>query len=149
MAASGFAHDIDPHKWGESGWTMFLAAALAFPDHPTQADTDRLTNFYNNFGLGLPCTLCREHYATGIIESPVNVSSRRALVMWALSVHNRVNSSLGKPEWEPRRALQHWTNRFGCAFAVPGFEDIVPQSSALMVALAGLTVAALVHETPK
>lgn len=143
------ARDIDPHIWGESGWTMFTAPALTFPNDPTDEDKERLTNFYKNFGFGLPCTRCRRNYALGIEHSPPDVSCRRALTVWALNVHNRVNESLGRPAWDTRRALQHWTNKFGCSFMIQGYEDVVPQSNALLLSLAALVAASAIGQTSK
>ena len=125
---------------------MFIATALSFPDIPAPSDQERVTQFYANFGKGLPCTLCREHYAAGIAQSPPDVSSRQRLVLWTIDVHNRVNASLGKPKMDTRSALQHWSNHFNTSFMVPGFEDIVPQSSGLAVGLGMLTLAAVLNQ---
>jgi hypothetical protein len=133
-------YDLDPTKWGRAGWTIFLSAALAFPDDPSQQDKDRLAEFYANYGKGLPCSLCRRHYIDRLATSPPNVTSRKALVLWAISFHNSVNISLGKPVVEPRDAIQHWTNQLGVALMVPGFEDIAPQSPVLLIGIGALVL---------
>lgn len=131
-------HDIFPKRWGEHAWAMFHAAALSAPDTIGDADQARLRAFYDNFGGGLPCSECRAHYAEHYPKRPPPVGDRRALVEWTIDTHNGVNRGTGKAlQMSYDAALQHWTNHFGQAFAVPGYAHITPQSLVLPAALAG------------
>ncbi len=48
----------------------------------------------------LPCPVCREHYREILAAMPVDswLDDRKSLTEWVWTLHNRVNTRLGKPE---------------------------------------------------
>ena len=111
--------DVQPEFWGcQHGWPMFHLAALSAPsDLGTRPEEQsRVTDFYVNYGKGLPCTSCRGHYAQGIASNPPDVSSREALIRWTHHVHNKVNVALGKPVFAFAAAMSAWCRAYGIDF---------------------------------
>lgn len=144
MSAS--THDVRTSIWGPLGWALFHGAALSAPDTLDDATRDRLRDFYAAFGKGMPCTDCRAHYAQHYPADGPPLQDRAALVFWTIDVHNGVNRSLRKPALTTEAALQHWTNVFGRAFNVRGFEHVQPRTLRPFAMAAGVlaVVAAVV-----
>ena len=144
-------NDIDPHCWGESGWTMFHAPALSAPVNLSELPDEqtRLRDFYTHYGKGLPCTSCRGHYADGIQAMPPPVDDRTALIEWTIEVHNRVNVATGKARMDPDEALLHWSQRFGRNFQVVGHLDVEPRKWMPLVCALGVLVVLATFRSPR
>jgi hypothetical protein len=116
----GHGHDVHPHVWGASAWLVYHAAALSAPATLAAVDAERLQRFYENFGYGLPCGVCRQHYAAGLKDHPpVGFRTNLEAFEWTVMVHNAVNRAAKpwpKPQWTTQQALEHWTQELGTAF---------------------------------
>lgn len=90
-----------PKIWGKSFWTTLHIAALGYPNVPTPDEIAAYKLFYENFGNILPCKKCTANYRKHLTELPVTpaLQSRAALFDWTVKLHNIVNTSTGKAEW--------------------------------------------------
>ena len=50
----------------------------------------------------IPCMKCRKHYEEHISELPIryHLETRDSLIDWLYKIHNKVNESLGKPQFD-------------------------------------------------
>jgi hypothetical protein len=89
---------MDTKQWGTPMWEALHSISFGYPENPTKQDEQNYYNFYTNLQYVLPCSLCRESYATFIKCIPLKeyLSSRDRLTFWVFSIHNEVNRKLGK-----------------------------------------------------
>lgn len=85
---------------GRSTWHFLHTMTLRFPDKPTPQESETLRSFFHNFALLYPCGECAKHFQQLIKELPPQVGSRMGASLWLCTVHNEVNKSLGKKEFE-------------------------------------------------
>ena len=91
---------LPPEVWGPVFWGTLHIVALAYPDEPSYAEKRAAKEFYKSMVFLLPCPACRQHFAEIIEGPPLEnwLDNRKSLIEWNVSVHNRVNAKLGKPE---------------------------------------------------
>ena len=91
---------LPPEVWGPVFWGTLHIVALAYPEEPSYAEKRAAKEFYKSMIFLLPCPACRQHFAEIIEGAPVEnwLDNRKSLIEWNVSVHNRVNAKLGKPE---------------------------------------------------
>ena len=53
----------------------------------------------------IPCMKCRTHYEQHISELPIRsfLETRDSLIDWLYKIHNKVNESLGKPQFDKNK----------------------------------------------
>lgn len=93
-------YNIDPKRWGSSGWNFLYYVALAYPDTPCQTDKENYMVFYSTIGKILPCEVCKHNYMNHIKKHSLNntvLSSRYHLLNWLININNEVNITKGKP----------------------------------------------------
>eukprot|EP00300_Choanocystis_sp_HF-7_P042113 c8879_g1_i1.p1 GENE.c8879_g1_i1~~c8879_g1_i1.p1 ORF type:complete len:152 (+),score=21.75 c8879_g1_i1:46-501(+) len=90
----------DREELGRAGWTMLHSFAAHFPDTPTpQHQAQALALIYSMSKL-YPCGVCATDFRHDILSVPPKVTTRRDLCQWMCEQHNRVNTKLGKPEFD-------------------------------------------------
>jgi hypothetical protein len=72
----------DPKIWGPSFWGMIDNIAAAFPDNASDSLVQTTTIFFNTLKVMLPCSECRTHYTNFCDATPIDLSSRLALIDW-------------------------------------------------------------------
>jgi hypothetical protein len=87
-----------PSIWGPILWNTMHIVSLGYPDDPASEVQHAATSFYNSLSFLIPCPVCRDHYTQHIREMPPAVESKKALVEWVWTLHNRVNRDIGKSE---------------------------------------------------
>ena len=92
---------MDSQIWGPYFWFTLHTITLAYPEKPTYIDRRHFHDFFLSLQHILPCQLCREHYKQHLQEYPVSahLDSKESLVKWCFFLHNKVNFSLGKPNF--------------------------------------------------
>lgn len=85
--------EVPAKVWGPSLWNFLHLLALSYPDSPTSSDKARIREFLVALQKILPCTKCREHFATAISNSldDAAVSSKDAFFDWTVKFHNRAS----------------------------------------------------------
>ena len=84
---------------GRSSWLFLHTIAAHYPDNPSHVqrqDAERLIDILTRI---YPCAECAEHFANIVAHKPPDVSSGTAFREWLCAVHNEVNYSLDKPQF--------------------------------------------------
>ncbi|KAG2495687.1 hypothetical protein HYH03_006287 [Edaphochlamys debaryana] len=99
---------------GRATWTLLHTLAAQFPQKPSRQQqkdartlVDVLTRIY-------PCGDCARHFAELVKREPPVVTSGPEFRRWLCSVHNRVNSRLGKPTFNCDLVESRWSP-LGCS----------------------------------
>ena len=92
---------MDSQIWGPYFWFTLHTITLAYPEIPNYQDRRHYHDFFHSLQFILPCQLCQLHYQQHLKEYPVSahLDSKESLVKWCFFLHNKVNISLGKPEF--------------------------------------------------
>lgn len=99
-----------PPVWGPFFWHTIHIVAIGYPKNPTYTDKKCAKEFYEALAFLLPCSVCREHYKEHLSKNPLTpfLDSRTDLIKWTVSIHNKVNVSLGKKEWTLEEVLSYY-----------------------------------------
>jgi len=82
--------------------------AAYYPEVPTPEEKTSMSSFIKAVSLFYPCEPCRLDFQDDIKENPPKVDSRRELSRWWCDAHNRVNSKMGKPEFDCGKIDERW-----------------------------------------
>lgn len=85
---------------GRAAWMLFHSTMARFPDKPTQDESDALKSYIHLFARLYPCGECATHFQQLLKQFPPQTSSRSAAAVWACHVHNQVNLSKNKDEFD-------------------------------------------------
>lgn len=85
---------------GRAAWKLFHTTFATFPDKPTADESLALKTYIHLFQRLYPCGECAGHFGTILKKFPPQVSSRSAAAAWGCHVHNQVNKSLKKEEFD-------------------------------------------------
>jgi hypothetical protein len=101
---------FSPSVWGPFFWHTIHIVAIGYPKNPTYTDKKCAKEFYESLAFLLPCSVCREHYKEHLAENPLTpfLDSRTDLIKWTVTIHNKVNKSLGKKEWRLEEVLTYY-----------------------------------------
>jgi hypothetical protein len=101
---------FSPNVWGPFFWHTIHIVAIGYPKNPTYTDKKCAKEFYESLAFLLPCSVCREHYKEHLAENPLTpfLDSRTDLIKWTVTIHNKVNKSLGKKEWRLEEVLTYY-----------------------------------------
>ena len=93
---------MNPSKWGSQAWTFLHAVTFVYPENPTEAEKKQYYDFFMSLKNVIPCIKCRKHYEQHISELPLrfHLETRDSLISWLHKIHNKVNESLGKPQFD-------------------------------------------------
>lgn len=84
---------------GRAAWKLFHTTMARFPDQPTEDESSALDQYIHLFARLYPCGECATHFQKILKKYPPQTSSRSTAAVWACFVHNEVNKSKGKPEF--------------------------------------------------
>jgi len=106
---------MDPNVWGPPFWFSLHTVTFNYPIKPDEADQIRIKTFFKNLEYILPCVICRVHYAEHTASFPIDdhVGSRKELVMWLFNLHNKVNMSLGKKQYQFEEVFKFYEEYYG------------------------------------
>ncbi|EEB08820.1 sulfhydryl oxidase [Schizosaccharomyces japonicus yFS275] len=82
---------------GRSGWRLLHTILARFPEKPTQAEQDSLSDFLYLFAKLYPCGQCSKDFQILLNQHPPEVHSRDAASQWGCKIHNLVNEKIHKP----------------------------------------------------
>jgi hypothetical protein len=99
--------EMPPNVWGPIFWNTLHIITLGYPSQPDEATQQAAKNFFFSLIYLLPCDICKQHYKKHIEEFPPDVSSQKALVQYAFTLHNRVNKDLGKRDITYSEFIEH------------------------------------------
>ena len=108
-----------------------------------------MKEFLESFQTVIPCPICRTHYASHLVKTPIGPSldSRKDLFRWTIDLHNDVNTMLGKRSYTETEVLEYYT-WLGARGKTPVItaQDFMEadQQAMLKGALAGIAVSAVI-----
>ena len=93
---------LNKAQLGRNTWSFLHTMAAYYPDKPNDTDKKEMTNFINSFGRFYPCKTCASDFRDDLEYFPPkeNVGSRVDLAQYFCMLHNRVNTKLGKDEYD-------------------------------------------------
>lgn len=90
--------------WGPPLWNWLHRVAGKYPVAPSEKQMKQARRALLGMQGLVPCGPCRESYADFVKANPPDVSSREALSRWVESLHNYVNTKVGRATWSRVRA---------------------------------------------
>lgn len=85
---------------GRASWKLFHTTLARFPDKPTADEQTALFSYIHLFARLYPCGECAGHFRQILDQYPPQTSSRSKAAVWGCYVHNVVNKSLKKEEFD-------------------------------------------------
>jgi hypothetical protein len=94
--------------------------ALGYPLKPGYGHKKAAKEFYEALALLIPCPICRDHYVEFLKEMPISpfLDKRDDLFKWTVALHNKVNASLGKPQYTELESIEFY-RRLGASGRSP------------------------------
>jgi hypothetical protein len=99
-----------PEVWGPFFWHTIHIVALGYPESPSYSEKKGAKEFFESLIFLIPCPVCRSHYTEHLQLHPItpHLDKRRDLFRWTVTLHNAVNTSLGKPSMVERDVLAYY-----------------------------------------
>jgi hypothetical protein len=124
---TGLDLTVDASEWGPAFWTAIHAAGFSYPDKPTQDDRAHMQAFVSSLGYVLPCPSCRDHFRAMLAGAKRDGSWKKAfesrdnLSRWFVSLHNKVNTRIGKDNVSYADVVSRYCN--GESTSCPAFSQ--------------------------
>ena len=99
---------------GRSTWLLLHTMAAHYPDSPSKAQRQDVKDLIGILARLYPCAECARHFAHIIAHRPPAVSTGHAFREWLCAVHNEVNASLDKPQFDCTVVHTRWGG-LGCS----------------------------------
>ncbi len=105
--------NVTKQIWGNGIWFLIHFIAINLPGRLNNQITTSFTALIVCFQSLLPCKECRDHMVEHLRNFPLKeyTQSRERIFEWTVKLHNRVNSSLSKPEMRLEDALRLYQRR--------------------------------------
>ena len=95
--------DKEPKIWGPHAWTFIFTSMFSYEE----SRRSEYTVFLKSLGMILPCSACRDHFASFLLTNPI--TSTTNLMNWVVKLYN-ANTSTPKTEAE---IINYFTELFG------------------------------------
>ena len=111
---------LPPSSWGPFFWHTMHICALGYPVKPTYGHKKAAKEFYEALAFLIPCPICRDHYTEFLKQMPITpfLDRRDDLFKWTVAVHNKVNETLGKPQFSELESIEFY-RRLGASGRTP------------------------------
>ncbi|KAG9249140.1 ERV/ALR sulfhydryl oxidase domain-containing protein [Calycina marina] len=98
----------DVEELGRASWTLLHSIAATYPEQPSFAEQQDVSQFMGLFSRIYPCWSCAADFREYIAASRVRAESRDEFGRWLCEAHNEVNRKLGKREFDCTRWQERW-----------------------------------------
>jgi len=111
---------LPPSSWGPFFWHTMHICALGYPLKPTYGHKKAAKEFYEALAFLIPCPICRDHYTEYLKQMPLTpfLDRRDDLFKWTVAIHNKVNETLGKPQFTELQSIDFY-RRLGASGRSP------------------------------
>lgn len=129
---------IEPTVFGPYMWATIHYVALGAPATFDEKDKVKYKTFYGQLPGIIPCATCSEHFIGVLNKYPIDAALRSSaeLFQWTVTIHNDVNTRLGKPVMTIEEARNRW-NR-DVSKKEDGIHNTIPISICAVFLLCGL-----------
>ena len=105
---------LDPTVWGPYYWFVLHTIALTYPLTPNETIKKKYYDFIHNLPLFLPVQTIGNQFSLLIDKYPVTpyLDSRPSLMKWFHFIHNKINSTLNKPEITMEEAMVKYYDHY-------------------------------------
>lgn len=101
-----------PPAFGTLLHDVCLIYAHAYSDKPSKEQQESYKTLFLHFFKNIPCPDCAAEAYTYFQEHPINVSNRKALLQYVVTMHNDINRKLKKKDnWTVYEALDSLARR--------------------------------------
>lgn len=94
--------------WGPLGWMTLHSAAHNYPENPSSAERQLVSQWLDLFQETITCPSCRSHFTELLAQYrtsyPDFLSSKRGFILFSYRAHNTVNRRLDKPVYPTSEA---------------------------------------------
>merc|ERR1712060_752090 len=93
---------LNKAQLGKNTWSFLHTMAAYYPEKPTVNDQKDMSTFITTFSKFYPCKDCARDFRDDLEYFPPkeNVGSRVDLAKYFCMLHNRVNTKLGRDEFD-------------------------------------------------
>lgn len=105
---------LDPNVWGPHFWFFLHTVAYCYPETPNEFTRRKYYDLIQNMPLFLPNPEIATKFSQILDKYPVTpyLKCRESFVRWTIYIHNAINRSLDKPEWELLDALEQYLHHY-------------------------------------
>jgi len=105
---------LDPNVWGPHYWFFIHTLAYSYPETPNEFTKRKYYDLIQNLPLFLPNLEISKKFAQTLDKFPVTpyLDCRESFIRWTIYLHNYVNRTLDKPEWELLEALENYLHNY-------------------------------------
>ena len=100
---------LSREELGRGAWGLLHTVAASFPEEPSRRDRREASRLLNALAWLYPCGECAEHFQEFLRAEPPALGSRTAFAQWLCRTHNRVNTSLDKPQFDCSAVDLRWS----------------------------------------
>lgn len=99
---------LDKDELGRNTWSFLHTMAAYYPEKPTRDQQKDMQQFIKLFSKFYPCDICSEDMRNKLVKIPPKVKNQHELSLWFCQLHNEVNKTLGKPEFNCNLVNERW-----------------------------------------
>ena len=94
--------DYPPEVWGPQFWFFIHTLTLFYPEFPNDDIKKKHYNFIYNLPFFIPHEESASNFSKLLDDVPLKpyLDTRKHFINWAFIIHNKINKSLNKPQFD-------------------------------------------------
>ena len=103
----------DVNEIGRGTWTLLHTMSVYLPENDlSQQQKSDATQFMNILARNYPCSHCADDLKEDLKIIPPQVKTGQDFANWMCRLHNKVNTKLGKKEFDCSQVYQRWRDGY-------------------------------------